>query len=52
MQIKSPDENRLPLIKMARTTRTFWTQNEAMEYMAARQNEEKLQNLVNCSNEN
>lgn len=34
---KCPDPNRLSLFKMAHATRTFWTQNDALEFIAERQ---------------
>lgn len=33
-----PDPNRPSLFKMAHATRTFWTQNDALEFIAERQN--------------
>ena len=37
---KRPDHNRLTLTKMAQATRTFWTQAEALEFIAERQKNE------------
>ena len=34
---KRPDKHRLSLTKMAHATRTFWTQAEALEFIAQRQ---------------
>lgn len=44
---RHPNHNRLPLIKIAHATRTFWTQAEALEFIAERQKIEKKINLVN-----
>ena len=35
---KRQDINRLSLMKMAHATRTFWTQAEALQFIADRQN--------------
>ncbi len=44
---KRSNHNRLTLMKMAHATRTFWTQAEALEFIAERQRNEKNINSVN-----
>ena len=43
---KRPDKNRIPLIKMAQATRTFWSQDEALKFMTRRQKQEKIMPTV------
>ncbi len=47
MTRKRVNNNRLSLIKMAHATKTFWTQAEALEFIAERQRNEKNINSVN-----
>ncbi len=46
MTKRRPDQNRPTLLKMAHATRTFWTQNEALAFIAERQRKEKNINSV------
>jgi hypothetical protein len=50
MTKRRPNHNRLSLLKMAHTTRTFWTQAEALEFIAERQKNEKYIDSVNMRN--
>ena len=50
MTRKRSNHNRLTLTKMAHATRTFWTQAEALEFIAERQKNEKTIDLVNTLN--
>ncbi len=50
MTKRRSDHNRLPLFKMAHATRTFWTQAEALEFIAERQKNEKNINSVSMRN--
>ena len=49
MTKKRSNNNRLSLIKMAHATRTFWTQAEALEFIAERQKSDKMINTVNMN---
>ncbi len=46
MTKRRPDQNRPTLLKMAHATRTFWTQHEALAFIAERQRKEKNINSV------
>jgi hypothetical protein len=46
MTKRRPDPNRPTLLKMAHATRTFWTQNEALQFIIDRQKKEKAINSV------
>jgi hypothetical protein len=46
MTKRRPNQNRPTLLKMAHATRTFWTQGEALEFIAERQKKEKIINSV------
>jgi hypothetical protein len=50
MTKRRPNHNRLSLLKMAHATRTFWTQAEALEFIAERQKNEKYIDSVNMRN--
>jgi hypothetical protein len=50
MTRKRANHNRLSLMKMAHATRTFWTQAEALEYIAERQKNHKTINTVKIQN--
>ncbi len=47
MTKKCRNNNRPTLLKMAHATRTFWTQAEALEFIAERQKKEKIMDTVN-----